>query len=275
MAGDDTITEAETARCVNLVYAGVEIGLLTRPPAEGEMAVNEFLRILAVGKKHPRLPVQIRNLIRNVQVFVPRGATTNRELALDCFALTSNHRMCQFHQARSKRQGVIDGENDGTEIGEFQVMGVPYRRNIGMKEESEDPSPAAPNPPEGFMTCGCSEEAVLFEFFFWKTWTITSPSTGVTEGWSDQVLDPRTRLFVVTAFKAATKLSLDDLYKNGLTDRAYKRALLTMQIERFTRELHEMDVDESGPADSEEALDADILKIARALAPSGSMLALN
>jgi hypothetical protein len=164
-------------------------------------------------------------------------------------------------------------------IGEFQVMGVPYRKNIGVKDELDDSSPAAPNPPAGFMNCGCSEEAVLFEFFFWKTWTITSPSTGVTEGWSDQVLDPRARLFVVTAFKAATKLSLDDLYKKGLTDRAYKRALLTIQIERLTRELNEMDSDKSGHADDlvEAAVDADILKIAKSIAPSesGSKFMLN
>jgi hypothetical protein len=200
--------------------------------AEGEKAIKDFLQKQKDGKR-ACLPVQIRTLIRNVQPFVPRAATTNRTLALECLKSSLQNHMCRYHQARSKRQGAIDGKHSRGVMGEYQVTGVPHKRTI-MKAGSDV------GPQEGYLSCGCAEDDVLFEFFFWKTWVVTSPTTGITEGWLDQGLDPRTRVFVVSAFKTATRLTLDDLYTKGLDKDTYRKLLLMTQIARLTRELDDL-----------------------------------
>ena len=144
--------------------------------------------------------------------------------------------MCRYHQTKAKRAGPIDGDHSGKVEGRYQVLGVPYERNLDEKLPAGTGKSATVRP-QGVLNCGCEEEAVLFEFYFWKTWTATSPTTFVTEGLLDQLMDPRTRLFVVTAYKAATGITLEDLYSNGLNNHDHKKALLTKQIGLFTSRL--------------------------------------
>ena len=183
-------------------------------------------------------------MIRNVQPLASRAATTNRALALECLKLSSNNIMCRYHQTLAKRDPIIDGTHSGKVEGQYQVTGVPYKKVLDKKPtKSDKKSTKSDNGtvrPQGALSCGCDEEAVLFEFFFWKTWTITSPTTFVTEGFLDQRMDPRTRLFFVTAFKAATGITLDDLYSNGLNAHESKKALLAKQIAVLTTRLEDL-----------------------------------
>lgn len=128
--------------------------------------------------------------------------------------------MCRYHQGITKKPHAKDGDNDGETIGEFLVTGVPGPRLLH------------PNiPEEGTMNCGCNEDEVLADFFFWKTWTVTSHATGVTEGWKEQCLEPRTRAFVVQAFKEATGLSVDDLYWHDRSAVQQRKLTLEKELE--------------------------------------------
>ena len=169
-------------------------------------------------------------MIRNIQPFVPRAATTNRVLAWHCLSTAWSNHQCRYHQSKSKRAPVRDGETKGLRLGEYLITGVPGARLLAKAEgnESLEDSP--------FLNCGCSEDEVLTDFFFWKTWTITSPTTGITEGWKDQSFDPRMRAFVVTAFKKMTKLTVDDLYSED-GGRAHQIRLLKVQMARLGDEL--------------------------------------
>lgn len=99
---------------------------------------------------------------------------------------------------------------------------------------------------DGYMSCGCLEEEVLTEFFFWKTWTATSPKNGITEGFADQFVDPRTRTFIVSAFKRMTGLSVEDLYSHGHGETENRKRILRVQIERLTNELNELNGGSTG-----------------------------
>lgn len=182
-----------------------------------------------LGKKDPTLPSNIRTMIRAIQEFLPRAATTNRSLARHCLNTTWNNHLCHHHQWKAKRQPVKDGDKDGRRVGEYLVTGVPGPQLI----KDSLVNGVAP----GFLSCGCNEEEVLTDFYFWKTQTITSPTTGVTEGWKDQYLDPRARTFVVTAFKCATLLSVDDLYTDIANERANEQRVLELQMERIGKRL--------------------------------------
>lgn len=158
------------------------------------------------GIRRVQIPLSIRNRIRCVQDYLIEAATTNREMALHCLTTRSGNTMCRYHQGITKKSQPKDGDNTGEIIGEYLVTGIPGARIL---------HPKIPEP--GMLNCGCDEDEVLTDFFFWKTWTITSRKTGKTEGWKEQCLDPRARAFVVQAFRDATGLRVDDLYRHNRT----------------------------------------------------------
>jgi hypothetical protein len=107
---------------------------------------------------------------------------------------------CRFHtgkrsQERAKRV-------DGPGVGKFLIVGVPY--DGALKKTIAD----------GIMACGCEATSVLWDFFWWKTWTVASGNPRITdlEMMKSDVLDTRHRAFFIQAYKKATKLDLDDLY---------------------------------------------------------------
>jgi hypothetical protein len=198
---------------------------------EGRKAIATFLDKLPTARKVPKLPKTISAMIRNIQPFLPEAATTNRALAKACFLISPMTYMCRFHQTKAKRQGKIDGDNELP--GEYQVTGVAYRRVRVSKRIGVFPQ-------VGYFSCGCSEEDVLWDFFFWKTWSITSPTTQVTEGWLDQALDPRARAFVAGAFREALPVVLDEMYTGDRSILQHRQFQLTMMIERMQDELDEL-----------------------------------
>jgi hypothetical protein len=233
--------------------------------AEGEKALDKFLDdIKKGGRKAEKAAIspKIRSMIRNIQPFVPRAATTNRDLARHCLLTTSKNYLCSHHQAKAKRAPITDGENK--KLGGYAVTGVPHSRIVNPKltkpgdasKTGDEIDGTTKTPAKGYLHCGCKEDDVLAEFYFWKTWTVTSPTTGVTEGWLDQGFDPRARVFVVSAIKDIAKLNIDDLYTNGLDDRTHKKKLLELQISRMEQELKNMDDDEAeGSSDEEDGME--------------------
>ena len=222
---------------------------LTLLAGAGEKAIDKFLAMQRLGSRKPTLPSHIRAMIRAIQPFLPHAAMTNRELALHCLNTTWNNHLCHHHQWKAKRQPIKDGDKKGLKVGKYLVTGVPGPRVIKESLENDvEPS---------YLSCGCSEEDVLIDFYFWKMWTITSPTTGETEGWKDQYLDPRARAFVITAFTSATTLRLDDLYTELTNKRVNKQRLLGLQktrIEKRLADLELLDLKDIKDLEDEEAM---------------------
>lgn len=94
----------------------------------------------------------------------------------------------------------------------------------------------------GHMSCGCAIDVVLMDFFFWKTWTITStrPDFKVVESMQEDVLGARQHAFFVQAYKAGTGLSLDDLYGADYGTKEYFERLRKHQVEKLIELLNDM-----------------------------------
>ena len=163
-------------------------------------------------------------MARNIQPFLPEAATITRQLAKACFLISGVTYMCRFHQS-AKRQGKTDGEN--TAPGEPKVMGVAFQ-----KLQSGVP------PEAGFFSCGCSEEDVLMDFYFWKKWSITSPVTGVTEGWLANGLDPRDRAFVTEGIRSLGLFTLDEMYSADRDPEEQLQHLREIIVDRVQHDLY-------------------------------------
>jgi hypothetical protein len=200
-------------------------------PVKGHKAIAAFLKALPNTSKPPTLNKTIRSMIRYIQPFMPDAATTNRALAKACFLTGPSTYLCRYHQVKVKRPGKIDGANQGP--GEYKVTGVAFQKLQATKNN-------VVVVPEGYFNCGCCEEDVLLDFYFWKTWQISSPTTGVTEGWMDQTLDPRARAFVTAAFRNLQTVSLDELYRGKRTWEEQRAIVLALMIERLKVQLEAM-----------------------------------
>jgi hypothetical protein len=167
-------------------------------------------------------------MIQNIQLFVPHTATTSRLLVHHCFLTLNGNHLCRHHQAKVKQTPVIDGGNQN--VGGFAVTGVPHARLLNTAQTKVTLA-------EGYFNCSCREDKVLMEFYFWKMWTITSPTTRMEEGWMDQAFNPRAHVFVATAYKNAMKLNINDLYTIGFTNEAHRKQVLERQVARLKKEL--------------------------------------
>ncbi|TFK31380.1 hypothetical protein BDQ12DRAFT_671913 [Crucibulum laeve] len=94
-------------------------------------------------------------LIQTVQEVLPEAAMTLRELAHHIFLINSKKEtyICCYHKICQHLKEKHDGAH---------IKGVAYTK------EYEG------HPPAGIWSCGCDEEACLFEFFVWKTWKVAS-----------------------------------------------------------------------------------------------------
>ncbi|KAJ7749779.1 hypothetical protein B0H14DRAFT_3513558 [Mycena olivaceomarginata] len=83
-----------------------------------------------------------------------------------------------------------------------------------QKQAKQVDGPALGKFPMGLWHAGCEITSVLWDFFWWKTWTVASGNPKITdlEMMKSDVLDVRHRAFFIQAYKKATKLDLDDLY---------------------------------------------------------------
>ncbi|KAJ7887812.1 hypothetical protein B0H14DRAFT_2200313, partial [Mycena olivaceomarginata] len=165
--------------------------------AAAETAVNKF----SIDPENNTIPQKYRRLMRHIVDFMPRSGTTNRTLALHVHMLDRDQFKCRFHiEKRSQKQAK---QVDGPALGKFVIVGVPYNASA-LKKTIAD----------GIMACGCEITSVLWDFFWWMTWTVASGNPKITdlEMMKSDVLDVRHRAFFIQAYKKATKLDLDDLY---------------------------------------------------------------
>ncbi|KDR72068.1 hypothetical protein GALMADRAFT_213516 [Galerina marginata CBS 339.88] len=139
--------------------------------------------------------------LRVLQGLLPEESLRSTKLAIAIHTTSAKNTVCRFHKRHQKTR-IHDS------VGMNVVEGVGYPAAYGSLQD-----PVVP--PDGFMNCGCLIEDVLYDFYFWKTWTATGRRPDLanrSESLKYDILPPRIRAFVVDMFKKFTRLTLNDLY---------------------------------------------------------------
>jgi hypothetical protein len=135
------------------------------------------------------------------------------------------NRICPYHKTKDKAGHIHDAAT--TKQSRYRVTGTPYDRIVNVKKDFTRTRR------KGIFDCGCAEDDVLLDFYWWKTLTATSASSKITEGWRTQHLDPRARLFMKEAWEDASRLTVDDIYTHGKGRWEYEAYRCQLQIQEF------------------------------------------
>ena len=196
---------------------------------EGKKAFDKW-----VARGQP-IPFRTRVWARRESSFMPELATHSKELAVMTLTTRVGNRMCHYH---TRYTNHTSSDSKAVEDDLYpKVTGVPYTRSAvkaRIKKEPDDddeadddddgnntdtsnrsykPRTFAPIVYNNAMNCGCALEEALLDFFFWKDTVAQSPTTGMTEGWGGDMMDPRTRTLVCTLLKGQPAIELDWLYE--------------------------------------------------------------
>lgn len=193
---------------------------LTPSLAKTRLAIHQFL---SPGAKEKKIPAHIRNWIRQISELCPEAAYTSRELALHCLTTAFDNTICLYHFYHDKTSSI----NDTNPPRAHKVTGVPWKRNAHSKDPAkpkidlEDPKA---------LHCGYHVDEVLWDFYWWKTQWIYSPSLDIGETWRNTRLDPRSRGFMVQFLEGFALVKIDDIY-TGSTDPNKSRLARLEQME--------------------------------------------
>lgn len=168
----------------------------------------------------------IRRLARARQEFLPESATTSREVALHI--LTTNDRCsCLYHKHSDKDYKARDKQPP---VQGFWLSGV-----TGEVRKRSDERP----PSKDHLHCGCSAEAALTYFLWWKTWTLRGPD-GTVEPMSKIQFNPRARTLVLQKFQQLTGLTIAEMYpEDGVHYESleHQRRLIHIQLKHIMERL--------------------------------------
>jgi len=195
-----------------------------------DVAVRDYLRD---PTGHP-IPYHFRRLIREVQEVCPKAGNTTRALALHCFGTNRGNRLCPYHGERDKTGSINDYTAADSVKASYKVMGIPFRRIARkLREEMREGR-------DGVLDCGCLEDDMLLDFYWWKVIVADSVShDDITEGWKDQRLDPRARLFMRLEWEYISGLTVDSIYTNGKRQLDFEISRYTQQIKALQEYLEE------------------------------------
>ena len=165
---------------------------------------------------------------------MPELATHSKELAVLTLTTRVGNRMCHYHTRYTNHTSTDAkaAEQDRCP----KITGVPYARtavkarvkketNVDEDEDEEDgnatdtstgsykPRASTVTVYDDAMSCGCSLDDVLLDFFWWKDTTAVSPTTKIQESWGGDMMDPRTRTFVCALLRGQPGIHLDWLYE--------------------------------------------------------------
>lgn len=188
--------------------------LLTRCLAETRKSIHAY----TMSQEITDFKVGHRRNLRILQGLLPDEALRSTSVALAIHTNSAKNTVCRFH-SRYQKTKIHDGVTLNL------VEGVAYLPVYGSFQ-----LPAKPYP--GCMNCGCLIEDVLYDFYFWKTWTVVPRRpdlAGRSETMKCDVLRPRVRAFVIDMFKKFTKLTLDDLYGGYGLSRPMRENVLAMR----------------------------------------------
>jgi len=172
---------------------------------------------------------------------MPAFATYSRQLALMCLTTRVRNTMCHYHSRHtSSKYGNDHALNDKRP--HLKVTGVAYPRTAVSKQvkEEDDDEEEDDNDDHGTenevkagtaLHCGCWTDDALLDFYLWKSTTAESPSTHALDGWREDLLDPRQRAFVSTAFVEYSGLKVNGMYEVDLQGRKQNtEKLLRVQL---------------------------------------------
>jgi hypothetical protein len=204
-----------------------------------ELVNNAIDNWLQKGKP---VPTTIRRAVRENQELGKRASSTSRELALHFLTTSAMNVFCLYHSNNDKKGGKYDGQ----EGEKYQVVGIPLKRDANKVKQDRKICP------KGHMHCGCEENNALADFYIWKNWV--AESGGYKEGMKDDIMDPRTRSFVVgTGLNSYARIFTDDLYTENHSAQDTKKALILNQIARLKNDLQKLEIeDEKVEQDKEE-----------------------
>jgi hypothetical protein len=189
--------------------------------------VNDFIRSPHISK----LSIGTRSAIRAHQALAPSAATTFRGLALDVLTTNRGNVLCPYHQEMDKR-GVTDSK--------YLVNGVPQPRMVADKKKTAKSTEHRKRLEDGFLHCGCPMDAALWDFYFWKSLTLTATinDAEVTEHvprWT-----PRDRAFFLKIFEQYTFLKVDDLYTRNRSPEDHELRMVLTQLHRVLERVNEL-----------------------------------
>src|SRR5215469_1588752 len=110
-----------------------------------------------------------RYWMRSIPELCPEVSYTKKSLALHCLQTSYGNYVCLYHTYYDKT-GKISDHTPG--INGYQVTGVPWQRLANGKS-----SHGRIKKRTGALHCGCAEQDVLLDFWWWKTGVLSSPST--------------------------------------------------------------------------------------------------
>jgi hypothetical protein len=194
----------------------------------GHEIIDDFLRSPGTTK----MPAWFRKAVKDHQWFMPRAATTSRELALEVLKTTQGNQFCIWHHAHDK-----GGKRHDSAKGPYKVTGTPFPRlsDKTLKKMADSNRNQLLEERKGILSCGCPVDVALLDLYLWKTWMVRNRS-GQSEGLRNQRIDPRTRLFIAEAYKTHAGLTVNDLYTNGKDELQAKKLRLHAQIVRLSSE---------------------------------------
>ncbi|KAJ7085665.1 hypothetical protein B0H15DRAFT_950799 [Mycena belliarum] len=187
---------------------------------QGRMAISLFLE-----KKSP-IPYDHRRLMRFAPDYLPECSYTTRDLALHILRTTTKLNTCPFHSMKASRKRAQDKPDD--------IIGVPFTA-----------SSIEVNALKGALSCGCNINEVLLDFILYKVGRAKSsnPAIPLLANLYKEPVETRHRTYMVQAFTAATGLTVDDIYTNGLIEFG-SRAYLITRIAKILDKKINLDVEE-------------------------------
>ncbi|EDQ98565.1 uncharacterized protein LACBIDRAFT_299171 [Laccaria bicolor S238N-H82] len=161
----------------------------------------------------------LKRKIREIVDLAPRAGTTSRELSL--YILERTYQICRHH--RRYRTEDSFAKHDTV----ISIEGVGYRKDYTRRAA------------EGHLDCGCSIELALFDFFWFKTWSMGSshPNVTIHEDLKCDTIPPRLRSFFAEAYKFIGMVTLDDLFALKWGTEGCHNRLRLLQIARMTEYL--------------------------------------
>lgn len=197
-----------------------------------EKGLRQITRVLNATSPKARqtaldnIEVSIRRAAREVRAFLPESSYFSKEIALQIHLASSKNYVCRFH---SKNRAYKSFDNVIT------LTGVGHPKAYSGNRDGQTARQA------GHMTCGCSIDDVLIEFYIWKTFHTTSSNTKIVTPFymnDEDLIAPKIRRFWVQHWKKTTGLTLDDIYGR---DSGYPECLPQLRARSIMRQVEELE----------------------------------
>lgn len=148
--------------------------------AKGRIAIQRFL-----SDSTNHIPTNIRSYIHEVPEVLPEASSIFRALAIHCLTSKFGNFLCLYHLHRDKHGKI----NDASPHRNYNVTGVPWEQRMNPRDRGRN-VPLVTLQHTKSTNCGCHQDEVLWDFYWFKNGHVYSPSLGITEIWRTTRLKP-------------------------------------------------------------------------------------